>query len=80
MSDLSVMAVVYMPGAQSNVSTKYRCHRVCHLQMSLLAVVGVGRRAGAEPLRSAAPDRRPLDRSFEIAPVFYRAGVSSLGA
>ena len=30
------------------VSTKYRCHRLCHLQMSLLDG-GVGRRVGAEP-------------------------------
>ena len=30
------------------VSTKYRCHSFCHLEMSLLGG-WVGRRAGAEP-------------------------------
>jgi hypothetical protein len=43
------------------VSTNYRCHRLCHLEMSVSP--GVGRRAGAEPRRSAAPDRRPIERS-----------------
>jgi hypothetical protein len=48
------------PGSSSGaqigliVSTKYRCHRFCHLQMSL--------GAGAEPRRSAASDRRPMRR------------------
>jgi replicative DNA helicase len=34
-------------GRESGVSTKYRCHHLCHLEMSLPS--GVGRRAGAEP-------------------------------
>jgi hypothetical protein len=34
------------------VSTKYRCHCFCHIQMSL--------RAGAEPQRRAAPERRAM--------------------
>ena len=47
------------------VSTKYKCHRLCHLQMSL--------GSGAEPLRSAAPDRRPMRRSRKPPWLFYRA-------
>src|SRR5947207_5271124 len=34
-----------------------------------VTVVGVGRRAGAEPLRSAALDRRPIDRSSQPHPL-----------
>jgi len=43
-------------------------------------VTEVGRRAGAEPRRSAAPDRRPIDRSLKPHPLFYRASASSLPA
>ena len=39
---------LYPKAARLIVSTKYRCHRLCHLQMSLLDG-GVGRRVGAEP-------------------------------
>jgi hypothetical protein len=53
------------------------CHCVHQIQMSpclpftnvTLAVVGVGRRAGAEPRRSAAPDRRPIDRGRQSHPL-----------
>jgi hypothetical protein len=38
-----------------------------------------GRRAGAEPQRRAAPDRRPMDRSRNRTRCCYRAGVSPLG-
>src|SRR3954447_12436250 len=50
---------------------------VHHLEMSLflpfrnVTVAGFGRRAGAEPVRSAAPARRP--------PYGHRASVSPLG-
>jgi hypothetical protein len=30
--------------------------------------------------RSAAPDRRPIDRSSQPHPLFYRASASSLGS
>jgi hypothetical protein len=47
--------------------------------MSLSA--GVGRRAGAEPQRRAAPDRRPNAPELAAAPVsFYRASASPLGS
>jgi hypothetical protein len=36
-------------------------------------------RAGEEPRRSAAPDRRPIERSSQPHPLSYRAGASSLG-
>jgi hypothetical protein len=52
-------------GRTVNVSTKYRCHYLCHLEMSLSLASGVGR--ARSPRRSAAPDRRP--RRFEIRPV-----------
>jgi hypothetical protein len=44
-----------------SIPWRYRCHRVCHLQMSLGS--GIGQRAGAEPRRSAALDRRPMHRA-----------------
>src|SRR5947208_16569918 len=48
---------------------------VHQIEMSLflpfrnVTVVGVGRRAGAEPQRSAAFDRRPIDRSSHPHPL-----------
>ena len=44
-----------------NVSTKYRCHRLCQFEMSLRVGSGGGR--ARSPRRSAAPDRRPRHRS-----------------
>jgi hypothetical protein len=54
------MAEIYMLQAgrsrtRSAVSTKYRCHQLCHLQMSL----GPGAGRARSPRRSAATDRRP---------------------
>jgi hypothetical protein len=43
-------------------------------------VRGVGWRAGAEPMRSAAPDRRPIDRSSQPHRLFYRVSASALGS
>jgi len=45
-----------------------------------VAALGVGRRAGAEPQRSAAPDRRPIERGLQPHPLFDRASTSSLGS
>src|SRR5205823_5502963 len=53
-------------------SYSYCVHQI---EMSLflpfrnVTVVGVGRRAGAEPQRSAALDRRPIDRSSHPHPL-----------
>ena len=67
-------------------------HRLCGFEMSSpdrdvsdfpnleMSVRWVGRRAGAEPLRSAAPDQRSIDWSSQPHPFFYRARASSLGS
>jgi hypothetical protein len=47
---------------------------------NVTVVAGFGRRAVAEPVRSAAPDRRPSLWPSVRHPWFYRAGVSSLGS
>jgi len=49
---------LFVASSVANVSTKYRCHRLCHLQMSPRLGWGGGR--ARSPRRSAAPDRRPL--------------------
>jgi hypothetical protein len=56
----NLWASCLVSGGRSCVSTKYKCHRLCHLQMSL--------ESGAEPLRSAAPDAPE-----QQAALFYRA-------
>jgi Branched-chain amino acid transport system / permease component len=53
-----------------------RSHRLCHLQMSLASGGGRARRR----LRSAAPDRRPIEREVEPVPVSYRTSGSSFGS
>ncbi len=50
-----------------------------NLKMSV-AAAGVGRRAGAEPRRSAAPDRRPTCRRAKPLPVFLPSGQSARSA
>jgi hypothetical protein len=45
------------------VSTKYKCHRLCHLQGS-----------GAEPMRSAAPDRRLRSGGSDWMPITPKTG------
>ena len=68
------------PGALSNVSTKYRCHHLCHLQMSLAPRLGSGVGRARSPRRSAAPDRRPLYGYSKPYRLFYRAGASTPGS
>jgi hypothetical protein len=57
------------------VSTKYRCHSFCHLEMSLLG--GWGRTAGGRGAPGVAQRPTGAQRTMiEIAPVsFYRAGI-----
>src|SRR5512132_3557458 len=52
------------PNTNVTVSAIYRCHW--------------GR--ARSPLRSAAPDRRPMHQSRKLHRLFYRASVSSLGS
>jgi hypothetical protein len=47
------------PNTDVTIFAIYKCHS---------SVAGVGRRAGAEPQRSAAPDRRPIVRSSQPHP------------
>jgi hypothetical protein len=58
-----------------DVSTKYRCHFFCHLEMSLLG--GWGRTAGGRGAPGVAQRPTGAQRTMiEIAPVsFYRAGI-----
>jgi len=65
-----------------NVVIPFPCVHQIQMSPSLpfTNVTGVGRRAGAEPRRSAAPDRRPIDRSLKPHPLFYRASQRSLGS
>jgi hypothetical protein len=62
------------------LSTKYRCHRLCHLQISLLG--GRGRAAGGR--RAPGVAQRPTDgRLNEVCnctPLFYRVCASTLGS
>jgi len=70
----------------SNVGARLKCHRLCKVEMTP-HWCRVGRRAGAEPLRSAAPDRRPMLQSagkrtrclpseFQLARLVGRLGRS----
>src|SRR5215212_9567542 len=45
-----------------------------------VTIVGVGRRAGAEPRRSAALARRPMHQPTKPLPLFDRARFSTLGS
>jgi hypothetical protein len=58
-------------GLTNQGPTQKKCHS---------SVAGVGRRAVAEPRRSAAPDRRPIGWSSQPHPLFDRASISSLGS
>ena len=59
------------PNTDVTVSAIYKCP---------FTVIELGRRAGAEPLRGAAPDRRPIERSSQPQLLSYRASTSSLGS
>ena len=48
--------------ATVRVSTRYRCHHLCHLQMSL----GSGGERVRSPLGSAAPDRVPTSATARL--------------
>jgi hypothetical protein len=60
-------SVMCPPNRDVTVSAIYKCHS---------SVVGVGRRAGVKPQRSAAPERRPIERSSQPHPLFYRASAA----
>jgi hypothetical protein len=58
------------PNTDVTVSAIYKCRS---------SVSGVGPRAGAEPLHSATPDRRPATAP-ETARLFSGVGAGSLGS
>src|SRR5271163_875869 len=72
-----------LPSAGVECKSEYLCVHQIEMSPSVpfrnVTAVGVGRRAGAEPRRSAAPDRRPTHGGLQPHRLFDRAGVSPLG-
>ena len=85
-AERAIFAAVRETPARSAISSRdlFDCVRQIEMSPSLpdrdVPIVGVGRRAGAEPRPSAALARRPMRQPTKPFPLFDRARFSTLGS